>query len=87
MRKNRLVSAVTFTGMVAVFIGCTSGSKKPVTPKNMSETYQKAFKDGCETANGNYTKDHNGFKDNKDYYEGWFDGRYYCEHNRTKTAS
>ncbi len=48
--------------------------------KNLSENYKRGVRDGCETAKGYYTKSHELFNTENDYYRGWFAGRHRCRH-------
>ena len=47
--------------------------------KNLSNTYKHGIRDGCETSRGVYTKSHQLFNDDNDYYNGWFIGRNRCK--------
>jgi len=44
-----------------------------------SAEFIRGAEDGCATANGDYTKDHEAFNTNVQYHEGWFAGRRYCQ--------
>jgi hypothetical protein len=57
------------------FMACTSADV-PMTPK--SPAFKMGEKDGCMTATGEYTKDSTSFHQNKDYQNGWFEGRKNC---------
>ena len=46
--------------------------------ENRSETYIKGIKDGCKTAQGEYRKNHQLFKNDNMYHDGWFAGRNKC---------
>jgi hypothetical protein len=43
-----------------------------------STHYKQGVQDGCSTAQGNYLKAHTLFRENRDYYDGWFLGRNRC---------
>jgi len=58
-----------------IFAACTS-SHVPMVPK--SPMYKLGQTDGCTTANGEYTKNSENFRNNIDYQEGWFAGRKNC---------
>jgi hypothetical protein len=47
--------------------------------KNISSFYKQGIRDGCSTAKGIYTKSHILFKQEADYYKGWFLGRNRCK--------
>ena len=57
--------------------GC---SQEPTFNPSNKHIYNQGYKDGCKTANGNYTKKHKLFQNNLDYHEGWFGGRKECNH-------
>jgi len=66
---------------VLIFTACTASHKgpKPMNTRGKSPIYIKGAEDGCDTAKGNYTKDHDAFNHSKEYHEGWFAGRSYCQ--------
>ena len=43
------------------------------------ESFKQGVRDACRTADGDYTKDHNLFKTNESYRNGWEDGRLQCK--------
>jgi hypothetical protein len=47
--------------------------------RGKSPSFVKGAEDGCDTAKGDYTKNHKAFNDDADYNEGWFAGRSYCQ--------
>jgi len=57
------------------FAACTS-SDVPMTPK--SPMYKLGQTDGCTTATGAYTKNSENFRNNKEYEDGWYEGRRNC---------
>jgi len=46
---------------------------------NRNSIYKDGVIAGCETANGNYTKDHTLFDTSLDYHDGWEHGRLHCK--------
>ncbi|MBD3788873.1 MAG: hypothetical protein IE885_00670 [Campylobacterales bacterium] len=46
--------------------------------QNLDENYRHGIKDGCRTAQGEYTKSHRLFNNNQSYEDGWFLGRNKC---------
>ena len=71
-------------GTVLLLAGCSSAHRGPAPRKPMdtsgkTSTYIRGAEDGCTTANGDYTKDHEAFNSNIEYHEGWFAGRRYCQ--------
>jgi hypothetical protein len=45
----------------------------------LSVSKREGIRDGCDTALGYYTKRHQRFRFDKEYYNGWFLGRKVCE--------
>lgn len=41
--------------------------------------FKQGVQDACRTADGDYTKNHNKFNNNKNYRVGWEDGRIKCQ--------
>ena len=41
--------------------------------------FQKGVRDACKTADGDYTKDHQMFRNDISYRVGWEDGRIQCK--------
>jgi hypothetical protein len=63
---------------IALFlVGCSQSASK-IDLNSHTQMFQRGYKDGCRTANGNYTKNHKLFNDNLEYHEGWFGGRKEC---------
>jgi hypothetical protein len=75
-------------GIVIFLLGCAPKNPTPMdlastpVPKvdltNKSQDFKDGYRDGCQTAQGNYTKDSSRFKSNPEYNEGWFAGRSSC---------
>ena len=42
-------------------------------------SFKHGVRDGCRTSDGDYTKDHNQFKNSESYKVGWEDGRLQCK--------
>ncbi len=61
-----------------LFVAC--GPKNKINLTDKSGLYKDGLKDGCTTAEGNYSKDRDAFNHFADYHEGWFHGRQYCEY-------
>ncbi len=75
--------ATILTG-VTIFLfslsGCGMSNSQGPAPANVnSPNYQNGYQDGCSTAHGDYTKNHELFKSDRDYYDGWFAGRSGCQ--------
>ena len=65
-----------------LFTACSNPKPRgprPMNTRGKSETYIRGAEDGCTTANGDYTKNHNDFNSDVEYHKGWFAGRRYCE--------
>ena len=78
MQKNLFQYTIIFLS-TAFLIGCAKDDYT-LDLSSKSNIYKKAFQDGCTTAEEKYTKNHHLFKNNQEYYNGWFAGRQYCEH-------
>ncbi len=72
--------------LVLIFLAACGGSEevtprkpKPLDTTGKSPTFIKGAEDGCDTAKGDYTKNHEAFNNDIDYHEGWFTGRGYCQ--------
>ena len=46
---------------------------------NRDVNYREGVKDGCKTADGDYTKNHTLFDTENDYRAGWEHGRLHCK--------
>ncbi len=61
------------------FIVAGCGNSEAVhAPISKSPSFMQGQQDGCETANGDYTKNSDLFQTNTDYHDGWFYGRQQC---------
>ncbi len=86
MLKSKKIVTSSFIALALLLVGCAS---KPTTTRypsvyhgkldKNSYGYKRGLKDGCATAKGKYTKNHSKFKNNRNYHEGWFDGRQKCQ--------
>ena len=74
MKKTGIFIAVGLS--VMLFNGCTSSSG--IDMSSQTPSFQQGAKDGCDTAKGEYTKDHSAFKQDQQYNDGWFYGRKKC---------
>ena len=45
---------------------------------NRNDAFKRGVQDGCRTASGTYSKDHEAFNVNISYKNGWADGRLQC---------
>jgi hypothetical protein len=78
---KKIMSVLLIASTVMLFTACT-GSSAPVVKK--SPSFKLGEQDGCATASGIYTKDSNSFKNNKEYYNGWFYGRKNCNPSNSR---
>ncbi len=82
---------LTVTGIMGLMLsGCGSiqsllpGKGEPYTYQGIafgndrSETFKQGVQDGCATAAGTYTKNHDLFRADTDYKIGWEEGRLKC---------
>ena len=84
MSLYKIILSASIISSALLFTACTNSKTGPKVPKPMntsgkSPVFIKGAEDGCDTANGNYTKDHDAFNSDIEYHEGWFAGRKYCE--------
>jgi hypothetical protein len=84
MSLHKILFSTALIGSAIVFTACSSSHRGPAPRKPMdthgkSRFYVKGAEDGCATANGDYTKNHEAFNTNIEYHEGWFAGRRYCQ--------
>ncbi|MBL0722102.1 MAG: hypothetical protein JJV88_05925 [Sulfurovum sp.] len=78
---------IIYLSILSIFLilmtGCSNKSKVSNERRTTVDTnnieYRIGTEDGCETAKGNYTKDHSKFRVDLDYHEGWFNGRQKCQ--------
>jgi len=61
--------------------GCTASSG-PVPLQ--TPDFTSGMQDGCATAKGEYSKNSERFRTNRDYHEGWFYGRKKCNPSDAK---
>ncbi|RLA73017.1 MAG: hypothetical protein DRG30_06770 [Epsilonproteobacteria bacterium] len=84
MSLYKTVLSTSIICSTLLFTACTSSKSGPRQPKPMdthgkSLVFIKGAEDGCTTANGDYSKDHDAFNNDIEYHKGWFAGRKYCE--------
>ena len=84
MSFYRLLFSAGIISSALLFTACSSSHRGPAPRKPMdthgkSAEYVRGAEDGCATANGDYTKDHEAFNADVQYHEGWFAGRRYCQ--------
>ena len=84
--KTLLITAAVATGLLLT--ACTSSGVSLGDDyiyeginfgSDRDTSFQKGVQDACRTADGDYTKDHNLFKNNESYKIGWEDGRLQCK--------
>lgn len=69
-----IFKTILYSTLIFVFIACKGAA--PKLPK--SPHFQQGYNHGCTTAKGDYRKDSKAFRNNADYYNGWFYGRKHC---------
>ncbi len=84
IRRGLIISAT-----LLLLAGCMTKAPTPsqstiptMDMSKKSDAFKKGAKDGCNTAHGNYSKDSKLFKSNKDYHDGWFAGRSFCQQHQ-----
>ena len=89
MKLLKFITPVLTVGSLLLFTGCSTkkipSSKGGYTYKGIyfgsyfTKHFKEGINEGCETARGDYTKNHWLFKHSKDYKNGWFLGRNRCK--------
>ena len=83
MSLNKTIFTAGLLALVLAFTACSSNSGpapyKPLDLSNKTESFKSGVHDGCATADGDYTKNHDAFNNDIEYHEGWFAGRRNCE--------
>lgn len=86
MSLHRLFIRAGIIGVVLMLTACSSSNNdvgprkpKPMDTSGKSPNFISGAEDGCETAKGDYSKNHEAFNNDIDYHEGWFAGRGYCQ--------
>jgi len=76
------VSIFLATAAALALSGCagSTGGVSTPAPVNNDPGYQAGYRDGCTTAHGEYKKNSELFKSDKNYYDGWFAGRSSCQY-------
>ncbi len=66
-----------------IFIACSNPKPKesyrPLDLSRSTQSFKSGAYDGCNTADGTYTKNHEAFNNDIEYHEGWFAGRRNCQ--------
>lgn len=75
------VKGLIFLVISSIFFNACTGTnipEKSISIDNQTPDFQNGAKDGCQTAKGEYVKDHESFVNNSQYQNGWFYGRKKC---------
>ncbi|SFZ98161.1 hypothetical protein MNB_SV-5-718 [hydrothermal vent metagenome] len=72
---KKIVTLSLIVSSLMLFSGCTSSK---INMEKQTPSFQLGAKDGCATANGEYTKNHDLFQSDSEYNNGWFYGRKTC---------
>lgn len=84
--KTFFTTAITATGLFLT--ACTSSSPTSYNDyiynginfgSDRNASFKKGVQDACKTADGDYTKNHDMFRNNEGYRIGWEDGRLQCK--------
>jgi hypothetical protein len=75
---QRITMKYYFYAFLTILLAGCFNTEPKINLKEHTPIFQKGYKDGCRTAEGNYTKNHKLFNNNLDYHEGWFGGRKEC---------
>ncbi len=84
---KKLLQGIAILAVTSMIFGCAGGRPGPNDfvygeinfGDNRSDSYKSGAKAGCDTAKGDYRKNHRKFNNDMDYHEGWFDGRKWCQ--------
>lgn len=76
---KRSITFSSLTGILITLSGCGILTTGTIPAPANTPDYQAGYQDGCTTAHGDYTKNSELFKKNRDYYDGWFAGRSGCQ--------
>lgn len=81
---NKMILITGLLTLGLAFTACSSSSGRPAPYKpldlsNATESFKSGAHDGCATADGDYTKNHDAFNNDIEYHEGWFAGRRNCQ--------
>ncbi len=89
MKKRTITKGILSIIIAPLFVACVGSPKTPMTNEfvydgynfgaNRDMSYKAGVIDGCKTASGDYSKNHEKFKDNVDYHDGWEHGRLKCK--------
>ncbi len=72
---TKIINVSLIAAASLFFTACTSSSiPEPI----QSPSYKLGAQDGCATANGTYTKNSDSFNNDKEYQNGWYNGRKNC---------
>ena len=74
MKRIMTLTVLTLSALILSACGGSGG----INMESQTPSFQNGAKDGCETAKGMYTKNHEAFKSDAQYNEGWFYGRKKC---------
>ena len=84
--KTFLTTAIMAIGLLLT--ACTSSSSVSYNDymykginfgSDRDANFKKGVQDACKTADGDYTKNHDMFRNNESYRIGWEDGRLQCK--------
>ncbi len=73
MKKIITLSLIVISS--TLFTACTGSG---IDIGKQTPSFQNGVKDGCATANGEYTKNSHAFNNDEEYHNGWFHGRKKC---------
>ncbi|HEC45199.1 MAG TPA: hypothetical protein ENI25_00080 [Epsilonproteobacteria bacterium] len=88
MQYTKILIATTAIVTGLLLAACTSSSLPSGNDyvyqginfgSDRNANFKKGVQDACRTADGDYTKNHDQFKNNKNYRIGWEDGRLKCK--------
>jgi len=78
---RQMILGISAVAGLLLVNGCTASSDP--TPLQTPD-FRVGMEDGCATAKGEYSKNSERFRTNRDYHEGWFYGRRKCNPSDAK---
>ena len=72
------IVTLSLVAVSAIFFSACTSSSGGINMEKQTPGFQNGASAGCETAKGAYTKDHNAFRTDMEYQNGWFYGRKKC---------
>ena len=88
MKQTKILFTTAFIATGLLLTACTSSTPSMENVyiynginfgSDRNADFKQGVKDACKTSDGDYTKNHELFKNNESYRIGWEDGRLQCK--------